>query len=141
MIATPFGLVSTVGTYQLQATGNMRWLMRLSVMEGLANLAFDLLFVGPLGMGVMGASMGTACANVLRCAATVIILAKATDIYKADGVIKGVCVFCSSLVNVAINGVQGSMLPLMGIIVGAEDWDGLHCPSRRQVYVSTPPSP
>ncbi len=82
MIATPFGLISTVGTYQFQATGNMRWLMRLSIMEGLANLFLDILFVGPLGMGVMGASMGTACANALRCTAIVLILAKTTDIYK-----------------------------------------------------------
>lgn len=178
MIATPFGLISTVGTYQFQATGNMRWLMRLSIMEGLANLFLDLLFVGPLGMGVMGASMGTACANALRCTATVLILAKTTDIYKTDGlkadaaaykdllssgmpdasnslvlalqnyffmmvvvmafgddggVIKGVCVFCSSLVNVIINGVQGAMLPLMGIITGAEDWDGLRILFRQSL--------
>ena len=178
MIATPFGLISTVGTYQFQATGKMRYLMRLSIMEGLANLALDLLFVGPLGMGVMGASMGTACANVLRCTATVIILAKTTDIYKTGGVkadaaaykdllssgmpdalnsfilalqnyflmmvvimvfgddggvIKGVCVFCSSLVNVIINGVQGAMLPLMGIIAGSKDWDGLRILLRQSM--------
>ena len=170
MIATPFGLVSTVGTYQLQATGNMRWLMRLSIAEGLVNLALDLLFVGLFNMGAMGASMGTACANVLRCGATVVILAKTTDVYKTEGVkadaaayrdiltrgmpdalnalmlafqnyflmqvvlmafgsdggvIKGVCVFCFSLVSVLIGGMQGAMLPLMGIITGARDWDGL----------------
>ena len=49
------------------------------------------------------------------------------------GVIKGVCVFCSSLVNVVINGVQGTMLPLMGIITGAEDWDGLRILFRQSL--------
>lgn len=169
MIATPFGLVSTVGTYLFQATGNMRRLMRLSIMEGLANLALDLLFVGPLAMGPMGASLGTACANVLRCTATAVILWKTTDIFKAGGakadiaaykdlfsrgapnasyalmmalqnfffmqvvimafgdeggVIKGVCAFCFSLANVMISGTQGAMLPLLGILTGADDSDG-----------------
>ncbi len=170
MIATPFGLCSTVGTYQLQATGNMHWLMKLSIMEGIANLLLDLLFVGPCQMGILGASMGTACANFLRCSATLFILIKYTDVFKTDGekpslkvckdvikcgipealnalmtaflnyfmmqviihtfgdkggVIKGVCSFCFSLTNVAINGTRGAMLPLIGILSGARDWDGL----------------
>ena len=178
MIATPFDLISTVGTLQLQTAGKMRWLMSLSIMEGIVNLALDLLFVGPFNMGAMGAGLGTACSVVLRCTVTVIVLAKTTDIYntggvKADaaaykdliscgmpeavnafmlalqnylvmqivimvfgadgGVIKGVCVFCFSAANVVINGIQGSMRPLVGIIVGAEDWDGLRILFRQCV--------
>ena len=178
MIATPFDLVSTVGTLQLQTTGKMRWLMSLSIMEGIVNLSLDLLFVGPLNMGAMGAGLGTACSVVLRCVVTVIVLSKTTDIYntggvKADtaaykdllsrgmpeavnafmlalqnyllmqivimvfgadgGVIKGVCVFCFSMASVVINGIQGSMRPLVGIITGAEDWSGLRILFRQCV--------
>ena len=178
MIATPFDLISTVGTLQLQTAGKMRWLMLLSIMEGIVNLALDLLFVGPLNMGAMGASLGTACSVVLRCTVTVIVLAKTTDIYntggvKADaaaykdllscgmpeavnafmlalqnylvmqivimvfgadgGVIKGVCVFCFSVANLVIASIQGSMRPLVGIAVGAEDWDGLRILFRQCV--------
>lgn len=178
MIATPFDLVSTVGTLQLQATGKMRWLMSLTVMEGIVNLALDLLFVGPLNMGPMGAGLGTACANMLRCTATVIVLAKTTDIYKTGGVkadgaayrdllsygmpdaanafmlalqnylmmqvvimvfgadggvIKGVCVFCFGIASLMINGIQSSMRPLVGIIAGGDDWDGLRILFRQCV--------
>ena len=178
MIATPFGLCSTVGTYQLQATGNMHWLMKLSIMEGVANLALDLLFVGPCQMGILGASMGTACANFLRCSATLFILIKYTDTFKTDGekpsikvcievlrcgvpealnvlmlafqnyfimqvvvsafgeeggVVKGVCGFTFSLTNVTISGISGAMLPLIGILSGARDWDGLRILFRQCV--------
>ena len=69
MISLPFGLISTVGVYQLQIAGKMKVLMKLAAMEGIANLLLDLFFVGALRMGVAGAGFGTAGANVLRCAA------------------------------------------------------------------------
>ena len=170
MLCSPLSLVSTVGTFQLQIAGKMKALMWLSVAEGVANLAFDLLFVGAMDMGVAGAGYGTACANVIRCSATVIYLARATDIYKSKykkctikdikdvlrdgmpdasyslivafqnyfimkvlldsfgvdgGVIKGVCVFCFNLTNVLIGGITGGMRPLMGLLAGAGDKEGL----------------
>ena len=176
MIATPFGLCSTVGTYQLQATGNMHWLMKLSIIEGLTNLALDLLFVGPCQMGVLGASLGTACANIIRCTLTIIILSKYSDVYKTGGVkpdlktcksilscgfpdslsmfmmamenillmkivlvvfnekgavIMGVCLLCSNIVFVATRGIKGAVLPLLGILIGAHDWDGLRIVFRQ----------
>lgn len=81
MISMPFGLISTVGVFQLQIVGKMKMLMVLACIEGGANLLLDLLFVGPLGMGVAGAGYGTAGANIIRCALTVLFLAKKTDIY------------------------------------------------------------
>lgn len=170
MVSMPLGLISTVGTCQLQIAGKMKVLMWFSIMEGIANLLLDLLFVGPLHMGVLGGGMGTACANVIRSSATVIYLMKVTDTFKlrgakplladykdilfcgapdaandlmiafqnyaimqiiinafgdAGGVIKGVCVFCFSLVNVFIGGVQGSMRPLVGLLTGMKDWEGV----------------
>ena len=85
MVATPFGIVSTVGVYQMQIMGKMKYLLYLSVMEGLVNTGLDLLFVGPLDMGVAGAGFGSAGANVIRCTVTVIILWRMTDIYKTGG--------------------------------------------------------
>ncbi len=117
MIATPFGLCSTVGTYQLQATGNMHWLMRLSIMEGLVNLGLDLLFVGPCHMGVLGASLGTACANVLRCTATIIILAKFTDVYKTGKVKPGIKTYKAVLINGAPDALGSLMTALESYIL------------------------
>ena len=176
MISTPFGLISTVGVYQLQISGKMKALMWLSVAEGLVNLVLDLFFVGTLKMGVIGAGLGTACANAVRCTSTIIYLAKKTDMYRTNGakarpadikdillsglpegsnsginaiqnffmmqiiiltfgatggVIKGVCTFCLSLVNVLINGIQGSMRPLAGLLTGSEDHEGLRILMRQ----------
>lgn len=170
MLSMPLGLISTVGVYQLQIVGRMKILMKLAVLEGLVNLVLDLLLVGVFHMGVAGAGFGTACANLVRCSATVLYLMKKTDIYKTGGVkakiedirnvfkygfpeaaysatnalqnylimmiilfvfgpdggvIKGVCVFCSSLINVFFSGVNGSMRPLLGLMTGARDLEGL----------------
>ncbi len=170
MIATPFGLISTLGVYQMQIMGRMKYLMYLAVMEGVINTLLDLLFVGPLHMGVAGAGFGSAGANVIRCLATVIILWRTTDIYRTGGkkprksdvkevltcglpdattllmstvqsycmmqillmafggdggVIRGVTVFCYSLANVIISGIQASMRPLTGLMSGAKDSEGL----------------
>ncbi len=88
MISMPFGLVSTLGVYQLQIVGKMKVLMWLSLLEGFTNLLLDLFFVKVLGMGVAGAGYGTAAANIVRCGATVLYLAKNTDIYRC-GSVKG----------------------------------------------------
>lgn len=84
MMCTPFGLISSVGTYQLQIAGKMNALMKLSVMEGISNLLFDLFFMGVLDVGVGGAGYGTACASILRCCATVIYIARYTDMYRSN---------------------------------------------------------
>ncbi len=85
MICTPLGIISTVGTYQLQIAGKMKVLMVFTLIEGLCNLVFDLLFVAVFHMGVAGTGFGTAVANFLRCAATVSYMLKYTDFYKGDG--------------------------------------------------------
>lgn len=83
MISMPFGLISTVGVYELQILGKTKMLAVLAAVEGIANLLLDLLFVGALHMGVAGAGYGTAGANLIRCSLTVIYLATQTDIYKS----------------------------------------------------------
>ena len=81
MLCQPFSLISTVGTYQLQVSGKMKVLMMLTIAESLSNLAFDLLFVAVLHMGVAGTGYGTLCANIVRCTATVIYIRHKTDFY------------------------------------------------------------
>lgn len=83
MIAAPFGLISTVGVYEMQILGKMKVLATLAIFEGCLNLLLDLLFVGAFDLGVAGAGLGTAGANIFRCTATVIYLAKKTDIYRS----------------------------------------------------------
>ena len=85
MISMPFGLISTTGAFQLTIVGKMKTLMVLSGVEGIANLVLDLFFVQVMGLGVAGAGYGTACANMIRCAITVICIARNTDIYQYMG--------------------------------------------------------
>ena len=55
----------------------------------------------------------------------IMILLILTFFGDGGGVIKGVCAFSFSLMNVLISGVQGSMRPLVGLMTGAEDREGL----------------
>ena len=82
MLALPFGLVSSMGVYQLQILGRMKTLAWLSVMEGMLNLLLDLLFVGPLKMGVAGAGYATLGANLVRSTATAMYIWKKTDLLR-----------------------------------------------------------
>lgn len=84
MICTPLGLISSVGTYQLQIAGRMKALMYLSIIEGVSNLAFDLLYTGVFKMGIAGTGFGTATANVIRCTLTLAYLYRYTDMLKSD---------------------------------------------------------
>jgi hypothetical protein len=180
MISLPFGLISTVGVYQLQIAGKMKLLMKLAAMEGIANLLFDLLFVGAMDMGVAGAGYGTAVANVLRCLTTVFYLSRQTEMYQYGqakarledvreilscgmpeaansimlalrnyflvqillfafgddaGVIRGVCVFVASLVNVLRSGIPGGMRPLIGFLSGAKDIAGMRTVLRQCLLI------
>lgn len=101
MVAMPIGLISSMGTYQLQVVGRMKVLMWLTVIEGVVNLALDLLFIVPLKMGVAGAGFGTAGANLVRCTITVLYLARKTDIYKY----KGAKVRSKDVKDILVNGV------------------------------------
>ena len=86
MIASPLGLVSNVGVYQLQIAGKMDVLFKLTVAEGAANIILDLLFVGPMSLGIAGAGYGTAYANALRCTLTVLYISGKTEFYQTRGI-------------------------------------------------------
>ena len=82
LISTPFGVISTVGTYMLQILGKSKPLMWLTAAEGASNLILDLMFISVFHMGVTGASMGTACAVVIRFLLTMIYITRSTDLLK-----------------------------------------------------------
>lgn len=109
MIATPFGLISTVGSFELQIVGKMRLLMWLTVIEGGTNLLLDLLFVGPLHLGIAGAGYGTMIANVIRCTLTIIFIAKKTDIFNS----KGAKVKKEDVINILTRGIPEASDSLM----------------------------
>ena len=128
MISFPFGLVSCVGTIELQITGKMKMLMKLSIMEGIVNLVLDLLFVGAFKMGGAGAGYGTACANVVRCSFTVFLLSKYTDIYHHKGYKKKVSDYIEILrygipeaLDALISALEGYILVKIMLSVFGED--------------------
>ncbi len=82
MISNPFGMLSAISVNEIQIMGKMKILMKLALMEGIMNLALDILFTGVFHMGVAGTGYGTAAACICRCIVTVIYLYKETDIYK-----------------------------------------------------------
>ena len=84
MLATPFGVISAVGTLQLQIAGKMKVLRSLSITETVVNLILDLFFVAVLKMGIAGAGYGTLAANIVHSSSMMIYLSKKTDIYKCD---------------------------------------------------------
>ncbi len=86
MLATPFSIINAVGVYQFQALGKMKILMSMAVLEGGCNLLFDIIFVGPLNMGVAGTGYGTLCANIIRCTVTVVYLLKKSNMYNTGGI-------------------------------------------------------
>ncbi len=86
MIAAPLGLIATVCGYQLQILGKTKPLMWIAAIEGMINIVLDLLFVGAFHMGVMGAGLATACANLVKLLFALIYLVRNTDMLKTGGV-------------------------------------------------------
>ena len=150
MLCTPLGIISSTGTYQLQIAGKMKVLMRLSVMEGIANLLFDLFFMGVLDIGVggsrytdmyrsntkkitvsdalevLGVGVPDASYRLIQALQSYLVMKIILAALGTRGaVIKGVCSLCYSLTNVLTSGVSGSMRPLMGLYTGADDKEGV----------------
>ena len=86
MISMPFSFIASVGVCQLQMAGKMKTLMIFAAIEGALHLILDLIFVGKLGMGVVGAGMSSAIACTIRSILTMFYLYNKTDIHKYIGV-------------------------------------------------------
>ncbi|WP_133969267.1 MATE family efflux transporter [Eubacterium limosum] len=71
-----------IGSGILRAVGDSKTPLACLVVTVILNIGLDLLFVGPLGMGVAGAALATALAQLAAAALIIIILLKADPIYR-----------------------------------------------------------
>ena len=65
----------------LRAVGNSRQPMRIIMITSVVNVALDLLFVGPLGMGTAGAALATVLSQALSCVLALCYLLRHRDIF------------------------------------------------------------
>ena len=70
-----------IGSGVLRAVGDSKTPLACLVVTVVLNIGLDLLFVGPLGMGVAGAALATALAQLAAAVLIVIILLRADPIY------------------------------------------------------------
>ena len=71
-----------IGSGVLRAVGDSKTPLACLVVTVVLNIGLDLLFVGPLGMGVAGAALATALAQLAAAVLIVIILLRADPIYR-----------------------------------------------------------
>lgn len=81
MATTPMGIVSCVGIIQLRAYEKLRVIMRLTLLEGILNIIFDILFTVVFDWGIVGVGLGTVLATLVRAIATHICVCRMTPVY------------------------------------------------------------
>lgn len=86
ILANSVSVASTVCTYILIASGRVKVLLKLAILESSLHLVLDLLFVAFFNMGVLGAGLGTAISCTVRCAAAVILVQKTVKIFPLEKV-------------------------------------------------------
>lgn len=82
LITLPFQLISTIGACQLEEIGKMNVLLNVSVLQSLINLILDIVFVGALKMGILGAGIASIIACIVRAMLTALYFLTKTNIYK-----------------------------------------------------------
>lgn len=65
MIATPFSIANTIGTYLLMSIGRAKVIFKASLLQSGANVLLDVLFVIGFDMSTDGVGLGTLCATIL----------------------------------------------------------------------------
>ena len=65
MAAIPISGISWVCGGMFRALGDSKTPLLVGTVSGISNVAFNALFLGPLGMGIEGAAYGTVCATAL----------------------------------------------------------------------------
>lgn len=65
MIATPFSIMNTIGTYLLTSIGRAKTVLKASLLQSGVNVVLDVLFVFGFGMSTDGAGLGTLCATMV----------------------------------------------------------------------------
>ena len=64
MLATPFSIMNTIGTYLLTSIGRAKTILNASLLQSGVNVVLDVFFVFGLGMSTDGAGFGTLGANI-----------------------------------------------------------------------------
>lgn len=77
-------LLYNIGAAILRASGDSRRPFYFLIAGCLTNIVLDLLFVRGFGMGVMGAALATIISQALSAVLVIIILMRATDMYRLD---------------------------------------------------------
>ena len=65
MIATPFSIMNTIGTYLLTSIGRAKTVLIASLLQSVVNVVLDVVFVFGFGMSTDGAGLGTLCATMV----------------------------------------------------------------------------
>lgn len=84
IIANSVSVVSTVCTYILIASGRVKVLLKLAILESSLNLILDFVFVSLCSMGVLGAGFGTAISCTVRCVAAVVLVQKTVKVFPTE---------------------------------------------------------
>lgn len=82
MVTTPMGIVSCMGIIQLRAYEKLKVIMHLTLLEGILNLIFDILFTAVLKWGIVGVGLGTVVASLVRAIVTHFCVCRMTPVYE-----------------------------------------------------------
>ncbi len=72
--ALPFSLIMSIGMFIIRLDGSPKYAMYCNIIPGAANVVLDWLFIFPMGMGIEGAALATALAEVIGCIMVVIYM-------------------------------------------------------------------
>lgn len=111
IIANSVSVVNTVTSYMLIASGHVKNMLKLAILESSLNLILDLVFVALCGMGVMGAGLGTAISCTVRGAVAVVLVQKSLKVFPLKKI------ECrSEMKDMISNGIPGATIQLMTAI-------------------------
>ena len=180
LIILPLGLV-----YSLRADGWVKMASAMLITSNLVNLALDLLYIGPLGMGISGSSLATvsgyavgglfffayakssernlgfdmsicmhpgrllknlkeiavtgapaALSSILITIKILAINIMVQDVAGKTGVIAfSVCLSCLSFASMFISGAAQAMTPIVGVLYGEKDYQGVRFVVKRAAQV------
>ena len=108
---------SAVGIFQ--AIGDSKRPLYYLIVSSITNVVLDILFVGPLGMGVEGAALATLIAQGLSAALAFFRLSRAKGAYRVT--LKGLCLdweLLREMLRIGLpSGVQNSVIAFANVIV------------------------
>lgn len=108
LLATPFNIIKSVGSYELNMFGKVKKVMQFNVAECVVDIVFSLLLIGVLRYGVLGAGISSFLAISVNAFLTTHYLRKNTDYYNCE---KSIC--RDELKQIIVNGFPRSLNTLI----------------------------